>query len=251
MLRPLGVLFLFLIASCSVLNEDLNDQLTASTNQYKQLEVSGEYLVDTMSGFNKNHEYVRKTQIISPVNRSKVYERTIVISKRKKISNDLFFLVPIKYESTFYLNNDVYTVSGQVDLKRRKILYNLNSPEYKWLGQREYDVPQGVKAICFYSSIIECAKVSGFIKKAIEKKNGDMNFHILWESFPYFQEQYLNIPKEILSEARLSFDEFDKKGNYRFLLAAGGQEQVYILNKNLDVVGHYWASQGLSKELVK
>lgn len=254
MLRPL-ILFVFpvilLLNSCTSRSLDLNDNLKSVKLRYKQTEVSGEYIVNTKSGFGKDKEYIRKNELVSPQNTNEIFEKTIVITKKKQISKDVYFLVPYKYESTYFLNKEPYTVSGLVDLKNRKVIYSLNSPEFKWLGQKEYMIPKEVKVMCFYSTLIECGKVSGFIRKSIEKKNGDMTFHVLWESYPYFQEQYLNMPKEIISLAELSFDGSTEKGDYRFLLSVGGQSQVYLLNKRLELVGHYWTAQGLSKELIK
>ncbi len=252
MVRPLGfiILFIFILSSCSLNRVNHSTSLEAREVTYKQLEVSGEYITESISGFGKNKEFIKKQKIVSSQNRSKVFEKNIVISKRKAINSQVTFLVPYKYEATYYLNNDIYTVTGELDLKKKEIVYNLNSPEYKWLGQKSYQIQDNVKAICFYATIIECGIVSGFISKAIERKNGDMNFHVLWESYPYFQEQYLNMPKEILSQAVLSYDQLDKKGNYRFLLSVGGQSIVYILNKKLDIIGHYWTAQGLSKERI-
>ncbi|WP_419172830.1 hypothetical protein [Halobacteriovorax sp.] len=251
MLRLLVLINLFFITSCSLMSLEKSVELKPAEIRFKQVEVSGEYLVKTRTGFGKNNSFIKKIEVVSMHNENNAFEKTITISKKREIMPKVEFLAPFEYESTYYLNKDTYTVRGKVDWRRREIVYNLNSPEYKWLGQKRYKFTDDIKALCFYSNLIECAKISGFISKAIEKRNGDMSFHVLWESYPYFQEQYINMPKEIVSKAVLTFDSFDKKGNYRFLLSVGGQSIVYTLNKNLNLVGHYWAAQGLTKEIIE
>ena len=254
MLRPLGYITItvFLAVSCSNLRtSQFNAELKSQKLRFKLTDVSGSYVLNSSTGFGKDREYIKKERLVSAKSKNEVFEKTIIISKKRKFNKDVQFLAPLKYESSYYLQKDLYTVSGRIDYSKREIIYNLNSPEFKWLGQKRFMIPKQVKALCFYGNIIGCAKVSGFISKSIEMKNGDMNFHILWESFPYFQEQFLNLPKEIIAFAVLAYDGVDKKGNFRFLLTTGGQSQVYLLNKKLDMVGHFWTAQGLSKERIK
>lgn len=250
-MRLLVLVNLFILTSCSLMSPDKTVKLKSNEVRFKQVEVSGEYLIKSKTGFGKKNSYIKKIEVVSIQNEKNTFERTITISKNLEVLPKVKFLTPFEYESTYYLNKDIYTVRGKLDWRKKEIIYSLNSPEYKWLGQKSYKLTDDVKALCFYSNVIECANSSGFIKQAIEKKNGDMSFHILWESYPYFQEQYINMPKEIVSRAVLTFDSFDKRGNYRFLLSVGGQSIVYTLNKNFDLVGHYWAAQGVTKEIIE
>ena len=129
----------------------------------------------------------------------------------------------------------------------------LKSPEKQWNGRRKIPFPNGTGAYCFYSQVIDCANISNFIKKSSEKETGKMNFHIIWDGYPYFQEQFDNLPSEIFSAASLEYDGRNKMGQRRYTLNVAGQAIFYFIDSKNRLVKQYWVAQGLSmeKEVIK
>ena len=51
----------------------------------------------------------------------------------------------------------------------------LKSPESQWNQDELFKFPEGKGIYCFFSQIIECAAVTGFISEAMKQKSGRMN----------------------------------------------------------------------------
>ena len=64
------------------------------------------------------------------------------------------------------------------------------SPDKKWNGVKQVKFPvKGIGLYCFFSQLIECAKYTGFLSKALDANAGQMNFYLLWDGFPYINNQ--------------------------------------------------------------
>src|SRR5690606_29149995 len=107
-------------------------------------------------------------------------------------------------------------------------------------------LPDAGSIYCYFSQIIECAHTSSFISKAIINGSGQMNFYIVWEGYPYFQQQYIGLQEELISSAQLSYDGENERGLRRFSLSIGNQIIFYHLDKGQNIQAIFWPSQGLS-----
>ena len=196
-----------------------------------------------------SRRYIIKTKVFESGNEQNYLERAITISKIKAVNSTTKALLPHRSESIIYLEGKKYSTRTQYTAKSRELQIKMVSPEKQWNGQRAVTVPKGNGNVCYYQSVIECAKVTGFINMAIDKEMGSMNFYMIWEGFPYFHEHFINIPSVPFSRSSLSYDGKNRSGLYRFTLEAAGQSQFYFLDKNLKLVKHIWSSQGFLREI--
>jgi hypothetical protein len=122
----------------------------------------------------------------------------------------------------------------------------MTSPEAQWNGLKQYKFPSSKILPCFFSQVIECAKISGFIKKATDKKTGVMNFLVIWEGFPYLNETFSDFPSELFSSAQLEYDGKTKEKERRFNLRVAGQSIFYVINDKDIMTKMFWVSQGIT-----
>lgn len=179
-------------------------------------------------------------------NKNDSVEKIISISESHKLNKEIEILRPKISEAIYYLNREKYTVVNEIDYKKGIVKTTMHSPEKQWQGIKTYNIPKNNGAICYYHAIIECVKKTGFLNQAIDKNGGDMNLMLVWEGYPYFQEQFLNIPSTPVTDATLSYDG-KNAGLHRFVLAAAGQSQFYLLDEEGKLVNHYWSSQAFSR----
>ncbi|EQC51256.1 hypothetical protein [Bacteriovorax sp. DB6_IX] len=242
-----GILALLLLTSCSFLGVK-KDSLKADKAFYVQVEENGNFFSTRESGFSPNAKFIVKKSVrVDPA--SELYlEKVITISSKKNLNPKVTILNPEQSEAIYYLNGKKYTSRMNLITKKNQLIVRMESPEKQWNGEKTYDIPKGNGNICYYSSIVECAVVTGFLDQAIKKGGGKMNFTLVWEAFPYFQEQFLNIPSEPIAIASLIYDGRNRLGQHRLTLDAGGQNQFYFVDKEYRLVKHVWASQGFTRE---
>ena len=151
-----------------------------------------------------------------------------------------------RYYVWFDDSKDRYTTTMKVNLKKKSMDIVLKSPEKQWNGKETIPFPKGTGVFCFYSQLIDCVKFTGFINMAIKKDVGKMNFHIIWDGYPYIQEQFVGLKKTVFSRAIFEYEGVGKDGEIQFSLKVENQSMFYFLDKNLKVVKQFWASQGYS-----
>ena len=122
----------------------------------------------------------------------------------------------------------------------------MTSPEKQWNGTRQVKFPSSTIVPCFFSQVIDCAKVAGFINKASDKKSGTMNLLIIWEGYPYLNETFSDFPSELFSEGVLEYDGKTTESERRFNLRVAGQSIFYVLNDKSEMSKMFWVSQGIS-----
>lgn len=240
------IMLSLLLTSCGHLVNKANIQLRAEKAFFIQTEESGTYEVLKEHGFSKDGNFVTKTSIAPVENKQLIVEKNITISKKSKLGSEGYIFTPEKSEATYLLDGQKYLTQIDLDYKKEVITINMTSPEEQWNGVKTFTIPKNNGAICFYAAVVECAIVSTFITKAIENNGGDMNFMLVWEGYPYFQEQFLNIPSTPITDATLSFD--GKNGSlYRFILTAAGQSQFFMVSEDGKIENHIWSSQAYNR----
>ncbi len=214
--------------------------------KFQLTDKAGNFLINREKGFNKskNQFIVKKT--VKASGDSKELEKLIVISKLGNLKKSLTILRPEISEYSVWFEGKKYVSRMEVNEETQSMDVKLFSPEKQWQGKRTFPFPKTMGIFCYFSQLTECARATGFIDKAIKKDSGSMKVVIIWEGYPYFQEQYLNIPNEVFTEGVFEYDGRNAKGERRFTLDVGGQSIFYFLDDNKELMKKFWVSQGLS-----
>lgn len=250
-------LFIILIlglSSCSFFTRNSNSNQKISSLfpknkiRFKLTDKAGEFLLYKEVGYKKSDKtYVSKQEVL-PFNndKTKILEQSITISKVGTVGKKLRIMRPEKSQYVVWFDGKKYISKMSLDRVNKSIKVKLISPEKQWNGTKSYQFPDRKSIYCFFSQVLECASITGFFKKSIREQKGQMNFYIIWDGFPYFQEQYLNVPKGLFTKAVLNLDGSNKKGENRFSLSFGGQVIFYMLNKSGRFTKLFWVSQGMT-----
>ena len=249
--RIIIIIYGLLLVSCSSLNPKSSSGtiLKKSKKVFLLTDSSGEFKVvrETVHKKAKNEFIVRKSIYPKDKKESSPVERCITISTPGRLKKIAVLRPKIsQYYVWFEDSKEKYFTQLKINLKKKNLDIIMKSPEKQWNGSRSVPFPSGTGVYCFFSQLIECVGVTGFIKKASRKNTGKMNFYVIWDSYPYVQEQFLNMPDSVFSTAVLEYDGMNKNGERRFTLKVAGQSIFYFVNNNGQLVKKFWASQGLS-----
>ncbi|MCB9060748.1 MAG: hypothetical protein H6622_04425 [Halobacteriovoraceae bacterium] len=249
------LIFSIFFTSCSLFAPSIEVEIKKESEIYKLIDNDGEFYINRNSGFIKKDQFVVKRLVRGSLQKSEdnILEKSVSISKKSKLNNSVPILMPLKSQFTVWFEQKQYTTSMNFDNEKRVLELELQSPEKHWQGKRIIDFPKDKTVYCFFSQLVECVKYSTFIHRSLKEKTGSMNFYVIWDGFPYFQEQYLNIPDEVFSRGQFIFDGTNSVGQYRFTLEVAGQSIFYLFDKELNIEKVFWISQGytLSKYQIK
>ena len=246
------LVLVFLLQSCAFFSKLSSSKGISEGSLYSDKSVfqledkTGTFQVKRDIGFAKEGKsFVVKEKINSNDGESKPLEKLISISKAGKVKG-IGLLRPEVSQYTVWFSGKKYFSESRLNKKNRSMIVKLISPEEQWSGEREFKFPDSKGYYCYFSQVVECASYSGFLQKAMNTESGVMNFHIIWEGYPYIQEQYLNMPDEFFSKAQLSYDGKNKLGEYRFSLSFGSQVIFYFVDKKGRMIKRLWIAQGYS-----
>ena len=242
----LVTLFLFL-TSCSFIEEVSNESKTINNlkQKYNLIDKSGKFTFIRHTGKSKKSTFiVTKVEVLGQS--LKPLEQIITISMPSSLNSNIKVLLPLKSQYTTWLDGQRYVTKMLMDIKRKKLILNMSSPVKKWNGEKSLDLPKGSGVFCFYSQLVECVERTSFFKKAISKNAGIMNLHIIWEGFPYFQDQYPGVDNQVISRAKLSYNGQTQDGLKKFSLESANQVIMYHLNSNFNLTKQFWVSQEYS-----
>ncbi len=177
----------------------------------------------------------------------KPLEKSIMVSQLgtvKENNNRVLVMRPYASEFTVWLEGKRYDSKLRLDIKSRSMQVELKSPEEKWNGRSSIPVPKG-KQFCFFSQIPDCLYHNLLLTKAKERKGEIMPFYVVWEGYPYIQEQFSGVGTKLFAPATVKFDG-EVKSLLRFLVEVDGQNIVYHFSKSFDLVRMFWIAQGIS-----
>jgi hypothetical protein len=242
------MVFLFLLlfsASCSSLVSNRSPK--EIKQHYSFTDGSGKFVLSREHKTLKN-KLISRTQISSNQGSSlKPLEKSIMVSQMGSIKENnkrVMVMRPFASEFTVWLEGKRYDSKMRLDAQSKSILVELNSPEEKWKGKSSIPVPKG-KQFCFFSQIPDCLYHNSLLTKAKESAGGDMSFYVVWEGYPYIQDQFSGIGAKLFSPATLKFDG-EHKSMLHFLVEVDGQNIVYHFSKSFDLVRMFWIAQGVS-----
>lgn len=237
----------FLIVACSSTKKVT--EVTSTKGDYVFRDKSGSYGFQRESGpISKDRKLYAVKQILtgsSKEGRQEVMERSIVVS-RAGIMKGRTLWRPEKSEYAVWFDGQQYSTRTQIDEKIRGLKVTVESPDPANNKTTDHSFPDGTGVFCYFSQVIECASALGFIEQAIGVGNGQMNFFVIWEGYPFFQQQYIGIPDVVMSPVTLSYDGENDRGIRRFSLSVANQVIFYQLNKVNELHAIFWPAQGLS-----
>jgi len=217
--------------------------------RYDLTDKAGQFVIYREYGYRKKGNYLYTKNIVLPGSeeKNKILEKSISLSTPGVLGKKHKVLRPSRSQYTVWFDGQKYFSEMKVDLAARLLEVTMKSPEKQWQGVKTVSFPKGTGVYCFFTQLIECIKYTGFVDESVKKGGGEMNFHIIWDGYPYFQEQYLNIASNVFSPAKFKFDGLNRYGEKRFTLSFSGQSMFFFFNKSGELMKRFWVSQGLSQ----
>lgn len=253
----LSLILIFVSIFATACSSTTSDLLSSEDkNSRYQVEDKGEkYLFVKSDRYLKNkNQFMTKSELLSQSEEFRdksqdesTLESSVAISTPGKM-NGAALLRPYLAQHHVWFDGKRYSTEMILNSETKKLDVKLRSPEAKWNGNKSYALPKGSGAYCFYSQIVECISYTGFFKKAAENEGGTMNLHILWDSFPYFMDQYPGIALSPFAAATVQYDGLLDKEFYRFVVEHNDQTFYLIFDKKYQLVKQLWVSQGLTIE---
>jgi hypothetical protein len=224
------------------------EMLVKHNDQFNYTDKNGQYSVKIESGLDKTGKsfFTKRIMELPSLQKDKALEQSIVLSSIGSLKKKMTILRPKISQYNVWFEGKKYTSELKINTANKSIDVKMTSPESQWNGTKQIKFPSSTTLPCFFSQVIECARVSGFINKASSKKTGSMKLMIIWEGYPYLNETFSDFPDELFSEAQLEYDGRTKEGERRFNLIVAGQSIFYILNDEDVMTKMFWISQGIT-----
>lgn len=235
---------LFLLGSCSRLPAGQNSP--EGRTVYSLSDVGGRFtFIRDVRTIKK--KLVTRTQILMPGgNGARVLEKSVTVSQigsiRDKDGRSLAAR-PTASEFTVWLEGKRYASRMQLDSQKRVLRVSLDSPEPRWQGTSEFPFPKG-KYFCFFSQIPECLSRVGLLSRAKDNQKRSYDFFVIWDNYPFVQDQLTGVGKSLFSAAILKYDGELKK-RFRYIIEIGEQVLLYQFNPDFGLAGLSWVSQGI------
>jgi hypothetical protein len=210
-------------------------------------DVSGQYGLVREVKLLKN-KLITRSQITASVgNSSKILEKTITVSQLGSIKENtkrLVTLRPQASEFTVWLEGKRFFSKMQLNPETKKMDITLENPELKTGSVQSVPFPKG-RYFCFYSQVPDCLYHNSYLTRAQDTPNHPFEFYIVWDNYPYIQDQLSNVGKNLFAPATIKFEGF-YKNLLRYVLEVEGQIILYHFTKSYDLVKMSWIAQGIT-----
>lgn len=237
--------FVLLLVSCS--HSAFKGTPREGKTNYSFADVSGNYRLSREFKMIKQR-LVSRSQILSSASGSnKVLEKSITVSRLGSIASKKSRLVTLRPEASefsVWLEGKKYSSVMKINTKSKSMRVTLDSPEAKWKGSHEVPFPKG-KYFCFYSQIPECLYRNYLLQRSFDEKNKKIDFFVVWDSYPFLQDQLTGVGKNLFAAATLKFDG-EIKNNFRYIVEVEEQIILYHFSKALDLTKIAWIAQGIT-----
>ena len=239
------VIYLLVLASCSQIGK--GKQPSEGKFIYSYSDVSGKFRYQRDVRFIKK-KLVTRTQILVPsAGSDRVVEKSITVSQVGSVKDGggrAFIVRPLASEFTVWLEGKKYSSKMHIDSAKKSMRVTLDSPEPKWKGESLIPFPQG-KFFCFFTQIPDCLYHNHILSKSSEQKKHAFDFYVVWDNYPYVQDQLNNVGKNLFSHASVRYDG-EPKSKIRYIIEVEDQVLIYQFNKNFELTGYSWISQGIN-----
>lgn len=242
-------ILIIMAVSCSrMAHKNPKEILGNQDDEFNYSDKNGQYSMKITSGMDKKEKtfFTKKTLEIVTRKKDRALEKSVVISSVGILKKKLTILRPKVSQYNVWFEGKKYSSELKINAEKKAIDLKMTSPESQWNGDKQIKFPNSSSLPCFFSQVVDCAKISGFISKASEKKNGTMALMVIWEGYPYLNETFSDFPSELFSEAQFEYDGMTKENERRFNLRVAGQSIFYILDSNDVMTKMFWVSQGIT-----
>lgn len=239
------LLLLFLVSSCST--QIFKGEPSQGKTTYSYSDVSGSYKLNRESRQIKKKLVTRNQLLNTKGGQAKVLEKTIMVSQIGSIKGSksrILTVRPVASEFTVWLEGKKYHSRMQLNEKTKSMSLTLDSPETKWQGQSEIKFPKG-KNFCFFSQIPECLYHNYYLPLAHENRNKKYDFYVVWDGYPYIQDQLTSVGQSLFGSATLKFDG-EINGQFRYIVEVEGQMILYHFTRSYDLLKIAWIYQGIT-----
>tara|TARA_B100000927_G_scaffold273096_1_gene251228 strand:+ start:526 stop:1278 length:753 start_codon:yes stop_codon:yes gene_type:complete len=238
-------IFVLFLSSCAYLEvigqkqtdpSSLKDKASFSYN-----DVSGQYKLNKQFGQNKSGEFILKKELRASAS-PKYLERFLSITTKKKFGKRTEYLFPKVSESIFWFDQKKHKSLIKINGSHVEVVSSVDRTVYK----KEKILMENGRLHCFFSQLIECAATTNFLGISAQKKLGSMSLNIIWDGYPFFNEQYLNQTNSIIQRARISYMS-ELNGLIKYQLEVDDQVLFYFIDSNFKTKKFYWVSKGISQ----
>jgi hypothetical protein len=216
-------------------------------SEFSYLDESGTYKLQRESKLIKKKIVTRNQIMDTKGSGSKVLEKTIMVSQLGSIKSKkgrMITVRPVASEFVVWLEGKKYSSRMQINTSTKSMKLTLDSPESKWQGTSEIKFPRG-KYFCFFNQIPECLYRNHLLEMALESEQVEFNFYVVWDSYPYIQDQLSRVGQSLFAPATIKFDGAIK-GQFRYIVEIEGQMILYQFTKSFDLVKVAWIAQGIT-----
>jgi len=244
-----ALLLTMTLASCARMTQKSpKEMLSNHDEQFNYSDKNGQYSMKISSGLDKTGKsfFTKRIMELPSRQKDKALEQSVVISSIGTLKKKLMILRPKISQYNVWFDGKKYSSELKINTAKKAIDVKMTSPESQWNGNRQVKFPSSTTLPCFFSQVMDCAKVSGFIAKASEKKTGTMSMMVIWEGYPYLNETFSDFPSELFSEAQLEYDGLTKEKERRFNLRVAGQSIFFVLDAKDVMTKMFWVSLGIT-----
>jgi hypothetical protein len=240
-----AALIALLVVSCSAFNR--TSEPAPGKYLYSYSDVSGNFSYQRDVKFIKKKLVTRSQIMVPSAGSDRIVEKSVTVSQLGTVregSRRTFVLRPLASEFTVWLEGKKYSSRMQLDTARKSMRVTLDSPEAKWKGQTLIPFPAG-KVFCFFTQIPDCLYHNQILEKSLDRKRQTFAFYVVWDNYPFVQEQLTNVGNNLFSQATIKYDG-KPKGENRYILEVEDQILLYKFSKNFELTGYSWISQGIN-----
>lgn len=213
---------------------------------FKYVDASGTYAYTRETKLIKNR-LITRAQISAQAGGQKLLEKSVMVTQLGSVkgkSGRLLVSRPFASDFTVWLEAKRYDSKFRLETATKSMAVELTSPEEKWNGKSSVKVPKAT-LFCFFSQIPDCLYHNQLLTKAMERKGEDTPFYVVWDSYPYVQEQFSGVGTNLFAPAVVKYDG-ELKSIRRYVVEVNGQSVLYHFSKSFDLVRMLWIAQGVS-----
>ena len=239
--------FLILLIFCSC--SGLTPKTLSKNNKkiYSFYDVTGKYKLTRESIFLDNKIVTRTFLQSSQESNEKILEKSVTVSQIGTIKdkkNRTLAVRPFASEFDVWLEGKKYSSQMNLNGSTKSMQIDLDSPESKWKGRQNIKFPKG-SHFCFFSQLAECLYYSHTLEKSLKHRSDIFRFYVVWDNFPFVQEQISGVGDKLFSSASVRF-ESEERSALRFTIDVNGQTLIYQFSKSFELVRMFWIANGIS-----
>jgi hypothetical protein len=131
----------------------------------------------------------------------------------------------------------------QIIESEKSMRVTTQGPQKEFNGEKTIKFPQG-QYFCFYSQLPECLLGNQFLIKT-RGTNLIENFYLVWENWPFVNDQFSNITNNLFVPANLKFDG-EINNLLRYIVEVEGQMILFHFTKSFEFKKMAWINQGIT-----